>query len=270
MAADHWNEHARRWSHVGPPLRPCAADIVLLQRRIAEHADADRSLLLGVTPEIAGMDWPDGTDLLAVDRSQGMIDGVFPVAARADRRVVLGDWLALPVPDGDRSLAIGDGCFTLLSYPEGYDALFSEVHRALMPGGTFIVRHFVRPELPEPPEAVVAALRDGSIGSFHAFKWRLAMALHGTVEQGVSVGAVHRAFEAAVPERAALVASTGWSRGSIDTIDSYRDVDTPYTFPTLAELRARHQGLFEELSVDELDYELGDRCPSICYRRCGT
>lgn len=267
MPLDHWNRHAAQWDDVGPPLRPCAQDIDLMARRLPAVAGTGRAVLLGVTPEIATMAWPAGTDLLAVDRCMGMVRGVWPFVRRADRGVVCGDWSRLPLADGSVALVVGDGCFTLLDYPDSYHALLDEVHRVLEIDGLFAIRHFCRPERQESAAAVFDDLFAGLIGNFHVLKWRLAMALHGTLEQGVAVGDIWTAFTQRVPDRDALSRQLGWSRAAVDTIDAYRGVATRYTFPTLAELRSVVEPQFAELSLDTGTYELGSRCPLICYRR---
>jgi len=65
--AGHWAEIARRWAEVGPPLRPSAEDLAFYRRagRLTRERGAPRVLLLGVTPELYRLPWPDGTDLLA-------------------------------------------------------------------------------------------------------------------------------------------------------------------------------------------------------------
>lgn len=80
--ASHWLEAARLWQFLGPPLRPAAEDVGFLKDAVREWTAAQaappRVLLLGVTPEIYGLPWPEGTDFLAADRTQAMIDVVWP------------------------------------------------------------------------------------------------------------------------------------------------------------------------------------------------
>jgi SAM-dependent methyltransferase len=262
---DHWNLHAHQWQHVAPPLRPATEDVALLESKVAEHVRPGLSVLLGVTPEIAGMRWPSGTTLLAVDRCMGMIRGIWPCTGIPDRLVVCGDWFSLPVADGSCGLVLGDGCLTLIPYPDGYARALATVVRALAPQGILSMRYFCRPEVSETLAAVVADLETGRIGNFHILKWRLAMALHGSATEGVSVGVIWETFNAAVSDRDALAADLGWPRAAIDTIDVYRGVDTRYFFPTLVEIRELTEPLFQELSVDVPGYELGDRCPTVFY-----
>ena len=128
-----------------------------------------------------------------------------------------------------------------------------------------MMRYFTRPEKSESLAQVFDDLFAARIGNFHVFKWRLAMALHGPVEQGVAVGDIWEAFTDAVSDRDALAAQLGWTRASIDTIDAYREVRTPYIFPTLTEIKAASAPYFGELSMDVPYYELGERCPLVCY-----
>jgi SAM-dependent methyltransferase len=268
-ARDHWNDHARQWQHVGPPLRPAPADVRLTEALAAEVPRAGKreplqAILLGVTPELACMRWPRGTRLLAVDRNMGMIEGVWP----RDRltlpaSVVGGDWRELPMSDATAHLVVGDGCYNAMDSPEGYQALSAEVRRVLRPAGRFIMRFFVRPEQAESTEAVFTDLRNGRIGNFHVFKWRLAMSLHGSLDVGVRVGDVWEAWNAEGLEVEILSQRLNWPRAVIATIDAYRGVDTRYTFPTLEEVRASLADYFVELACHVPDYEIGERCPTL-------
>jgi hypothetical protein len=48
----------------------------------------------------------------------------------------------------------------------------------------------------------------------------------------------------------------------VHTIENYRDVDTRYSFSTMAEARALI-GDFRIVAVQEHGYELGERCPTL-------
>jgi SAM-dependent methyltransferase len=221
-----------------------------------------KALLLGVTPEIATMRWPAGTELTAVERCQDMIDGVWPggeLAIRAHAR--LGDWRALPVPDASVHFVIGDGAYTTLAGSESASPVTREIRRVLRRGAHFIHRHFVRPETPEAPSDVFSDLEAGCIGNFHVFKWRLAMALHGNDEAGVRLADVWVAWHERGIGTEELTERFGWPRETIATIDAYRGVTARYAFPTLAELRRHFAAEFVELDCHLPSYELGQRCP---------
>ena len=59
---------ARHWNLLGPPLRPSRDDVAILEGVVQSLHTAPRVLLLGVTPELATLAWPAGTELVAVDR----------------------------------------------------------------------------------------------------------------------------------------------------------------------------------------------------------
>lgn len=266
--SDHWNQHARQWQLIGPPLRPAPEDIHLLEAEVHGwcgrlRVATPRALLCGVTPEIAAMRWPAGTRLTAVDHSLPMIAGVWP--AQAPGAAVCGNWLALPLPDASQHLLVGDGCYSLLVGRAQYASFAAELRRVASRDAMLAMRYFLRPGHPETVDRVVDELWRGRIGNFHVFKWRLAMALHGTLEEGVRLGDIWDAWHRAAPEPDKLAAHLGWPPETVNTIYNYRGVDTRYSFPTLEEARAS-AGAFEIVAMHLPSYELGERCPTLIMR----
>jgi hypothetical protein len=98
------------------------------------------------------------------------------------------------------------------------------------------------------------------------FKWRLAMALHGGLEEGVRLADIWDAWHAAVPRPDELARRLGWPLPEILTMDDFRNVQARYTFPTLAEVRAFAAARFEERGCHFPEYELGERCPTLVLR----
>lgn len=259
---DHWDNHARQWEHVGPPLRPGPVDVLHVESLLEEMV-ISQALLLGVTPELASMRWPRGTMLAAVDHNPEMVAHIWPhnmipVPAVA----VLGEWQRLPFRDNSIDVVLGDGCYTLLVGSRSYEALSREVSRVLRPDGRFIMRFFVRPEQPESLAIILDDLRHNRIGNFHVFKWRLAMALHRSFASGVAVADVWKEWKATGINADVLVRELDWSRSAIETMDVYRASDARYSFATLKELRASLAPYFCEVSCCFPSYELGDRCPT--------
>jgi len=266
--SDHWNQHARQWSLIGTPLRPAADDILLLEKEIRDWraraaVAAPHALLCGVTPEIACMRWPQGTRLVAVDHSRPMIAGVWPDDAPGG--AVCGNWLQLPLADASRHLLIGDGCYSLLVGRAQYAAFAAELRRVATDGALLAMRYFLRPASAESLARVIDDLWQRRIGNFHVFKWRLAMALHGTLEQGVRLAEVWAAWHDAVPDPEKLAVHLGWPAAVVNTINNYRNVETRYSFPTLEEVRAC-TGDFEIAAMHVPAYELGERCPTLIMR----
>jgi SAM-dependent methyltransferase len=261
---DHWPLHARAWSLVGPPLRPCAEDIAIVEREVGRAGRTDM-LVLGVTPELVALALPEGSTVIAVDKQPAMIDALFAPAPH--RRALVGEWLALPLADASIDLVVGDGGLSVFAFPVDYRAFAIELARVLRPGALVVVRLFAAPRDPESLDDVRAALP--SIGSFDALKWRIAMAIQSP-DRAVRVTAIRDAFDALVPDRAALAERTGWSRDVIDHIDIYRDSPAIYSFPTLDEVRAVLAPQFTEVACHVPGYELGDRCPTLVLRYSST
>jgi UDP-N-acetylmuramyl tripeptide synthase/SAM-dependent methyltransferase len=264
---DHWNEHARQWSHVGQPLRPGREDVAVASA-MAERVAAGlrrpiQALVLGVTPELVTMPWPKQTRLLAVDRCSGMLGGVLPQQSPDATAGLCGDWLRLPLRADSMDLVIGDGCFTVLETVAAYRNLAAEVRRVLGPDGHFVIRLFVRPAVAESVDAIFADLLAGAIGNFHIFKWRLAMALHQQLAVGVRVHDVWQAWHDAGIGAVELSERLSWPLEQIETIEVYRNGSARYTFPMLEEARDLLASEFEELDCHVSNYELGERCPTL-------
>ena len=90
------------------------------------------------------------------------------------------------------------------------------------------------------------------------------MALQSDAEEGVALGSVWEVLHAAWPKLEALADFFGWPEAEVRTIEAYHDVETRYTFPTLAQ----HCELFSSAGfavtrIATPEYELGERCPTV-------
>ncbi len=261
-----WDKHAVRWNALGAPLRPSAQDIEIMQDAVARHSEAagrpaTAAVLLGVTPEIATMRWPRPATLRAFDRNPSMIEFVWPGNREIDAEAVCAIWTNLPIAGASCDVVVGDASFTNLHYPGGYLDLTREIHRILKPDGLLVARFFTRPPRRESAESIVAELVQGGIQSFHAFKLRLAAALQNDVQEGVVLADVWEVWHRIVPNPDDLALKLGWPRATIGTIDNYREISARYTFPSIEEIREVFSPHFEETSLVQPDYELGECCP---------
>jgi SAM-dependent methyltransferase len=183
------------------------------------------------------------------------------------------DWCDLPLPDDSMDIVIGDGCLNILtlsddlSLSNGLRSFINSISRIIRPGGLLVLRIFCRPQVSEPVSAVVAALHGGEIANAHILKWRLAMSLHGKIEDGVRLADVWDAWYSNIPAPESLAQLTGWPREAIATIDAYRGVNTRYIFPTLSEALKFFEPDFEVLETVLPSYALGERCPIVALRR---
>jgi hypothetical protein len=262
-----WQQNARNWRFIGPPLRPQAEDLAFIECALAavrpDSRAGTRVVLLGVTPEIARLRRPERSTLIALDHNPHMIRRIWPGSELSvPASAVLSDWRAMPIASGTCDAVLGDGYHPLLGHPDRVLALGAEIRRVLNRRGRHVLRAFVRPARPEHPAAVFEDLAAGRIANFHVFKWRLAMSLHGGLNDGVRLGAVWDAWHRAVPDARELSRRLGWDDRVIATIDAYQGSEARYLFPTLGELRTLLAEHFIELECRVPGYALGERCPS--------
>jgi SAM-dependent methyltransferase len=263
-----WRRNSRHWSQVGSPLRPLPEDgelmMALAQASLQGRAEPCIAVL-GVTPEVVQQPWPDGSSLVALDHSAEMIRSVWQPHPRIASRVAQARWEQIPLADQSVDLAVGDGSLNNLTHVGDYGTVVAEVARILRPGGAMVLRCFVRPDQRESIAAIAHDVWQGHVKSFHALKWRLAMLITGEDDASVKVADIRDLFESTFADRQALAEATGWPRGAIDTIDSYRGLSTRYTFPTLDQFRRAAGPALRVEAVRSAGYELADRCPTLLF-----
>jgi hypothetical protein len=215
------------------------------------------ALLLGVTPELSAI----AEVTTAVDRNPDMIARVWP-GDTPSRRAVLGDWRDVPLEGRQFSAAIGDGSFNRIRLGD-YQAVFAQLERLLEPGGRLAVRVCLTPDSGESVEQVCQEATAGNVGGFHAFRWRLAMAMAAEQRDAdVPVGRIHQVFEAQFPHRAALASATGWAREDVAEIDDDQGCEGVMSFPTRCQLRDMMPASFRYVRfLASGTYELSGRCP---------
>lgn len=251
--ASHWNAGYR--SRIASPLTPHADDVNNVGAALAGCNGLQ--LLLGVTPEYAGL----SEHMLAVDYKPAMIFDSW-VRRFPGRDAVQANWLQLPFRRHSFVAAIGDGCLNALAHPVQYGPMFDELLRVLNADGRLALRTFVMPNPAETCEAVCAQAMDARIGSFHAFKWRLAMAMAAqSGDANVRCADILACFNRLLPRRDRLAAATGWSSAAIETIDAYLNTQVQISFPRLSDVRLSLSSAFREIDVMYGRYELAECCP---------
>lgn len=271
--AGQWPSVARIWHQLGSPLRPVEADLAFCRAALADWvAEAGgrppRALILGVTPELYRLPWPEGSIIRAADRTEAMIRCVWP---GEPAQVLQADWRRLDWPPASFDLVLCDGGLHLLDHPRGQGELVAGLARLLAPGGACVFRLFVPPAAPESPEAVLAALFAGAIPDLNCLKLRLGMALQAGPTEGVALQEVWQRLHAAAGDWPGLAARLGWPLDHLLAIEAYRASPACYHFVSAAEAEALFCGgpdpAFQLLRADTAAYPMGAQCPTLVFRR---
>ncbi len=252
-------------------MRPVAQDLEYYWDYISawmQKHGSPRVLLLGVTPELYSLPWPKGTDFLAVDNAQAMIDAMWPGPKEA---VQCADWLCLNLPDSSRDIVLCDGGLHLLKYPQEQKGLVLLIRRILSDQGLCIFRLFALPTPQEPPEAVIKDLLNGRILNNSILKVRLAMSLQRNAEEGVELRRICSRILEAAPDLEKLAAKIGWTLEHTMTINNYKDLGSRFHFLTVEQsidLFCRDPGGFQMSRLQVPSYELGQSCPTVAMQCC--
>jgi ubiquinone/menaquinone biosynthesis C-methylase UbiE len=221
-----------------------------------------RCLLLGSTVEYAAL----GSRIVSMDASFAMVAGLWRSGDPA-RLAVQADWTRMPVTPRVFSHVLGDGSLNAVPWSV-LPAMLDEVTRVLKPGGRLIARVFCRPETAETQEEIRRDVQLGRVGSFHALKWRIAMAALGnSTASDIAVQDIRRAVVAQYSDRGQLCRTTGWKRAEVDTLDVYEGSGAIYNFPTermIVDLLGRW---FSHVELAQCGaYPLAERCPIVIAR----
>ncbi len=226
-----------------------------------------RVLLLGVTPEIYHLPWPEGTSFLAADKSQAMIDVVWPGPKEAAQCV---DWVSLQLPDNSRDIVFCDGGLSLIAYPHQQQQLVRILQAILADQGLCILRLYVPPPQQESPDAVLRDLLEGRIPNLSILKLGLGMSLQESTAEGVQIGIIWQLLHEVAPDLEKLASQIGWSAEHIMAINAYRGSADRFYFVTIdqvSELFCGNPGGFEVHRLRVPSYDLGERCPTIVLKR---
>jgi SAM-dependent methyltransferase len=266
-----WPAVAPVWKQLASPLRPVEADLGFIRKAVSLFGLTvdlpPRVLIMGVTPEVYHLPWPDGSSVRAIDWTPRMIENVWPGPRE---HVTLGDWREMDFAPRTFNIVTCDGGIHTLDYPAGQRKTFCHLARIVAPGGLFITRLFVPPAIRETPAKVLDDLFANRIPDLNCLKLRLGMAIQNDPREGAALRQVWQTLREATPDWPTLADRLNWPLDHLLAIDAYRDTDARYFFVPEKELTAmlcEDSGWFEFVSAETPTYEMGAQCPTVIYRR---
>lgn len=252
---------------IGSPLRPNEIDIQIIESHIQEwhknNFHPPKALILGVTPEYYHLNWPSGAVVRAIDRTQAMIQHVWPGPVE---NIIHAEWLDMPVPNASLDMVLCDGGLHLLPYPTGQALLATRIASSLVQGGICIFRLFSPSGTPEKPDNVIKDLGQRKIPNLNILKLRLGMALQESPHTGVKLDDIWQYLHQFFPNQSKLAQHLGWTEEHLGAINAYRDTTARYYFVTEEQaIDCFKNAGFSLITRNYPDYLLGECCPTLVF-----
>ena len=236
MESPYWSGMAERYRALTPPLRVSDSERDIYRKLAAQWRNdlqAPRVLVLGATPDFYDLQWPEHSDLLAVDRSQPMLRSVWP---GDESESLCAEWTSADLPDHSRDIVLCDGGLTFFSYPQPLQQLLDNITRIMAPGGLFIVRLYVASNPPQSAATIYQQFSRGQIRDSHELKFRLWFALERAGGKGVCLNDVWNSFEAACSDLRSRNALPDWPEAEWLSMQAYEGLQDVYYFPSVEQL----------------------------------
>jgi len=269
-----WSKQSTRWSNVGSPTRPSLEDSAIMtkQARLClNYIKEPKICVLGVTPEIIQLDWPNKAKLYAFDSSKDMIKKLWIYNRKIDSQVSMADWNHLPLKKNSMNFILGDGSFTALQGIEEHKSVTREIERVLKNGGSLIMRCFIRPNKKETINQIKKDVESNKILNFGTLKWRIAMALTDSKTSTVQPSHIYNIFHETFKDLSKLTSYNKWTLDDISTLDSYANMSGFFTFLTESSLKQYMPKNLKFISKKIGNYELAERCPTMLFKKnCDT
>ena len=266
---DLWSKKLSMKYRGGLPLRPpsevtnCMHKIIsqlMLRKKMSK--ERINLVLLGVTPEITNLPWAKNVTLKAFDKNKDMIKYVWEAPKKIASQVKQSLWQEIPLESNSADFIIGDGCTTQFPNKKTYRDFFKEQHRIIKKDGFLLLRCFLNTQKQEHFDGIIKDIKKGNIQYFGTLKWRIAMAILGKNKTfSIRVKKIHAVFEKLFEDRSFLTRFGGWDKKIINSIDTYKDSDAKYTFPSIQEFEKLISPQFKIVKFYYPKYELTKRCP---------
>ena len=170
-----WSAVAQTWLLGGAPLRPIQADLLLYQQAIdACTAPARRVLVLGATPELCSLHWPQGCQVFSLDSSLEMQKQLWPGPRET---AVVGSWLNPPFSDADFDFIVCDAGLGIQTNFDVQVIMLKSIRRILRPTGLLVTRLFVPQAFSFTLDEIQARLNAGLFKNLEELKFAIWSAL---------------------------------------------------------------------------------------------
>jgi hypothetical protein len=229
---------AETWPLLQPPLRPSAGDLAAFQQVIdewveAHHGGTPRALILGATPELWELAWPDRTKVCVIEPDPEVARQLWPGPERSLR---VARWLTTAPTDGPFDIVFCDAGLHTLGFPAAQTELCRRLAAVMPAGGQLAMRLITPPSQREPSVRVVSELWAGNIPDMSQLVMRLCHALQQSPAGGVRADAVWLKLRSLCKDWETLLDRTGWSSDSIGIAELLRFSTANYHFVTLVEV----------------------------------
>ena len=185
-----WDAQFEVFKTMTPPFRPHASEVAIVQQLVdSQPARAGESglqvLILGLTPEYIGLNWPAGSRVIVVDRSSHVAEAWWPGDIAGHRELIKDDWLDMSFERASFDLILGDGVFNFMPYPKGLRNFAAILAPLLRPGGRMSIRAFMQADPRENTEVLIREYHATEAIDYYCFRYRLATSIQDSAEAGI-------------------------------------------------------------------------------------
>ena len=268
--SNSWDRVSKHWKFQEEPLSPSLEDLQIIDLAVEAWFERTkrpaRVVILGVTPQFLRINWSKGTKITAIDRSEAMIERVWP-GKRKD--AILGDWRSMNLANHSIDIVLCDGGFAFVDYPTGQKSVVDQLARVIAIDGIFIGRFYLPPKRKEKAEKVLADFRSGNIKNVATLKIRLAMSLQRTSKEGVVLQDIWNTLSYYCPDFERIAKKLDWKTETLATLEHYRNSKERFYFPKLSQVERLFEAprAFRVLSRVQPSYLMGEQYPTIILQR---
>ncbi len=263
------------WQRVGPPLRPSSIELQEFQQTIddwlATHpdaAEAPRVLVLGATPDLWHLDWPDRSRLVLIEPDLDLATQIWPGPSASVRNQ---GWLTVGAADGGFDIVLCDAGLHMLGFPGAQAELRKRLFALLPPGGLVTLRLLCPPAHRESTLRVKNELWAGNIPNMSHLMLRVGLSMQGSSSGGVRANAIWLKLRTLCKDWVTLAERLGWSPDDIAIADLYRFSPAIHHYVTLVETLGTfghyERRQFQMVRLTISDGPLGGQCPVVTFER---